>query len=380
MMTKNFTKLSALFVATSIFFASCKKEEAIPQVFETFTNVNANSSQEVPTNTSSATSTSTLKYEKNSNVLTYTINYTGLTPTAMHFHKGVIGTSGAVQIEVKAPYTSGMTGTLTLTDAQETDLLAGLWYLNIHSATYAGGEIRGQVVAENFAVISNVVATSKEETSVASLNSSSSASATLNGLFNKTTKRFTYALTITGLTPTVLNLHKGEVGVSGPVNIALLATGGTTDAFTAQQETDLFAGSLYLNIMSSSRPLGEVRGQITANNQLVFATTANGQTQGSVATSTARAAIYTVYNKTTKSLTYTINFINVTPTFIRFHKGTGVAVGEVSQNIAGPYTTGMRASVTLTTAQEVDLFANQWYFNLVSQASPNGEIRGQLGR
>ena len=39
------------------------------------------------------------------------------------------------------------TGTVTLTDAQETDFLAGMWYGNIHTAANTGGEIRGQVAA-----------------------------------------------------------------------------------------------------------------------------------------------------------------------------------------------------------------------------------------
>jgi hypothetical protein len=45
-------------------------------------------------------------------------------------------------------------GTITMTDnaygsklipAQIQDLRNGLWYLNIHSSTFTGGEIRGQV-------------------------------------------------------------------------------------------------------------------------------------------------------------------------------------------------------------------------------------------
>jgi hypothetical protein len=38
-----------------------------------------------------------------------------------------------------------VSGMATLTDDQETDFLAGKWYYNIHTATYTGGEIRGQV-------------------------------------------------------------------------------------------------------------------------------------------------------------------------------------------------------------------------------------------
>jgi hypothetical protein len=32
-----------------------------------------------------------------------------------------------------------------LTEAQAADLLAGRWYVNIHTAANPGGEIRGQV-------------------------------------------------------------------------------------------------------------------------------------------------------------------------------------------------------------------------------------------
>ncbi|MBC7653522.1 MAG: CHRD domain-containing protein, partial [Oligoflexus sp.] len=222
----------------------------------------------------------------------------------------------------------------------------------------------------------NVVATSKQEIP----QNISTATATLNGLFDKTTKKLTYTLAINGLTPTVLHLHKGEVGVSGPVNVTLSATGGITDAFTAQQETDLFAGSLYLNIHSATYAGGEIRGQVTTPNQLVFATTANSAAEVPTNSSTATAAIYTLYNKTAKSLAYTINFIGVVPTNMHFHKAAIGVSGPVQIAIPGLYVTGMKGEVTLTADQEVDLFANQWYFNLHSATYAGGEIRGQLVR
>ena len=39
-----------------------------------------------------------------------------------------------------------ITGTLTLNQQQAADLLSGLYYVNIHSATFTQGEIRGQIV------------------------------------------------------------------------------------------------------------------------------------------------------------------------------------------------------------------------------------------
>jgi hypothetical protein len=67
-------------------------------------------------------------------------------PTSMHFHKGAIGVSGGVESAIAGPYTTGMKGVATLTATQEVDLFTNLWYFNLHSATFTGGEIRGQLV------------------------------------------------------------------------------------------------------------------------------------------------------------------------------------------------------------------------------------------
>lgn len=368
--------LFALFFLASSIFVSCKKEDEVVLDNVTFTNIEINSNQEVPTNTSSATGTSNITYEKNSNKLTYTINYTGVTPTAMHFHKGAVGVSGPVEIAIPAPYSNGMTGTLTLTEAQEADLLAGLWYINIHTAAFTGGEIRGQVVAENFMVISNVALNSRQEVP----QNPSTATGVFNGLFDKTTKKVTYSLNINGFTPTVLHLHTGEVGASGPVAVALMASGGTTDALNATQEADLMAGKIYVNVHSATYAGGEIRGQIATNNQVVYAVAASGAQEVPSNSSTASASVYAVYTKTTKSLAYTINFTGVVPTAMHFHKGAIGANGGVESAIAGPFTSGMKGAATLTAAQETDLFANLWYYNLHSAAIPSGEVRGQLVR
>ena len=43
------------------------------------------------------------------------------------------------------PNASPFEGSATLTEAQATDLLAGKWYVNVHTEANKGGEIRGQV-------------------------------------------------------------------------------------------------------------------------------------------------------------------------------------------------------------------------------------------
>jgi hypothetical protein len=41
---------------------------------------------------------------------------------------------------------SPLTGVATINQTQAADLLAGRWYINLHTPNNPGGEIRGQVV------------------------------------------------------------------------------------------------------------------------------------------------------------------------------------------------------------------------------------------
>jgi MYXO-CTERM domain-containing protein len=63
----------------------------------------------------------------------------------MHFHNAPVGVSGGVDLGIPSPWTSPYVGSATLDAAQQTNLLAGDWYVNIHTSDFGGGEIRGQV-------------------------------------------------------------------------------------------------------------------------------------------------------------------------------------------------------------------------------------------
>jgi hypothetical protein len=63
-----------------------------------------------------------------------------------HFH-GPAEPGKNAGVAVPIPGTaSPMNGSATLTDAQAADLMAGKWYVNVHTAENKGGEIRGQVL------------------------------------------------------------------------------------------------------------------------------------------------------------------------------------------------------------------------------------------
>ncbi len=125
--------------------SSCTKTEVTPVNVKTI-NVTLSGANEVPAVTTTATGMLMGSYNTTTKVLVYSLMFSGITPTAAHFHKGAAGATGGVEFNFGTSITNNMTGTTTLTDAQAADLTAGNWYVNVHSAAKPGGELRGQVV------------------------------------------------------------------------------------------------------------------------------------------------------------------------------------------------------------------------------------------
>ncbi len=108
-------------------------------------------SQEVPVVASPGSGMATVTYDTVTNQLDWDISWSGLTGavTVMHFHGAAApGINAGVQVDIGgiSGTTSPSIGMTTISELQEADLLAGLWYVNIHTAMHPGGEIRGQVV------------------------------------------------------------------------------------------------------------------------------------------------------------------------------------------------------------------------------------------
>lgn len=103
--------------------------------------------QEVPAVATPAFGEAHVMYDDVTNALSWTVTYQDLigTMTAAHFHRGAVGANGPVIVNIGAG-ASPRVGSATLTDAQELEILGGMWYVNIHSSFKPGGEIRGQVV------------------------------------------------------------------------------------------------------------------------------------------------------------------------------------------------------------------------------------------
>lgn len=253
---KKYSLLSLIFIF--VVAMSCKKDEVVipdlavagtlaPDANIFYTSTTLSGANEVPAVTTTATGEALGTYNKTTKILNLNVTYAGITPTAWHIHKAAAGVAGGVIFNFGTSFSTPFAYTSTaLTDAQETDLLGGLNYLNIHSAKAPGGEIRGQLAAVN-----------------------SKAKGTVSGSFNQTTKILTITITYSDMTPTAWHIHKGAVGVAGPVVFDLGTSFSSpatlkSTALTAEQEADLKAGLYYVNIHSKIAPSGEIRGQLSA--------------------------------------------------------------------------------------------------------------------
>jgi hypothetical protein len=103
---------------------------------------------EVPPNTSAGKGTADLDFDAASKKLSWKLTYSGLSgaPTAAHFHgPAEAGKNAGVAVAIPNAGSSPVEGSATLTDAQAADLMAGKYYINVHTAANPAGEIRGQV-------------------------------------------------------------------------------------------------------------------------------------------------------------------------------------------------------------------------------------------
>ena len=145
--------LSAALVVSTL-FVSCDKDDDVDMTDQTYTTTgNANGTQMSPSNTSTSTGTLTGTYNATTNLWQYNIVWSNLSATAglvQVYGPAAIGVNGSLMfsLAITTPGVNGSaSGSITLTDAQETALLANNTYYTVSSITYPSGEIRGQVTA-----------------------------------------------------------------------------------------------------------------------------------------------------------------------------------------------------------------------------------------
>src|SRR5215813_8707429 len=99
--------------------------------------------------TSSGKGSATASLDTTTKMLSWTVDYSGLSgpATAAHIHGPADpGGNAGIVVPFSGSVASPIKGSATLTDAQIAQLEAGKWYINIHTDANKAGEIRGQLV------------------------------------------------------------------------------------------------------------------------------------------------------------------------------------------------------------------------------------------
>lgn len=269
------------------------------QVIELRATINA--AQETTGSTSPATGSAVMLYDVGTNTFDLTVTVNNLTNTisASHLHEAAAGVAGPVATglgdESVYKRSGGTSVTATFTNLTYTGtpltLLKNGAYINLHSAAWPGGEVRGQLIAQPkrlYAILGG-------QNEVPSNNSAAYGAALIT--YNPGTNKITTRLNLYNFTNTLTNSHYHEAAplASGPVvhglgGASVYAKTGTSYGAVFADQTylgdpiKLLTGGAYLNVHSNVVAAGEIRGQVWASNELDTPRLSNVSTRGWVGT------------------------------------------------------------------------------------------------
>lgn len=100
---------------------------------------------QVPPNDSAAIGTAEITLDTEAKTVTWVYTHEGLSGdmTAAHIHGPATATEAAGPVIDTTGET--MEGSAPITDAQVAELMAGMYYFNVHTEKFPDGEIRGQL-------------------------------------------------------------------------------------------------------------------------------------------------------------------------------------------------------------------------------------------
>jgi hypothetical protein len=304
------------------------------------------------------------------------------TPTIAHIHDNVSGANGPVAFDLLAgaTLTTGIpvTGSAPISASHFANLLEGRNYVNVHSESFSGGELRGQLRP----LFSLREAVLKGENEVPPVVPSGIGRATFD--VNNATGAVGYGVTVSDIpSATMAHIHSGTNGVNGGVLVNLLGPGQALNPATPLIggavvtnpviRERMYDGSLYVNIHTVDQPTGALRGQVEAPVRfLTYRATLSGLNEVPPVTTTARGAAYLTLDTRTNELTFKVTTEGITVTAMHIHTGTAGSNGGVAFSLAPTGT------VTLNAAQFDALNSQGFYVNVHSAANPGGELRGQI--
>lgn len=326
--------------------------------------------------------------------LNYRVTVSGLTGaiTAAHIHSGAIGVNGGVLGNLAFVGTTAV-GNAAIAAADQTALINGGLYMNIHTGANPGGEIRGQIVPASGTAFDALLTSAQE---VPPNGSAGQATA----CFRLSRDGLAFRFTSAGLTGaiTAAHFHGAERGANGGVARGLgagevNATSGLgvwkpsdPSPLTPAQVLNLYGDRIYLNLHTAANPGGEARGQVDLAGGLGRGAAVSGANEVPPTNSSGVGALAAVL--TSQGMLFRTSASDLSGAFAaaHFHNAPAGANGPVVRDLTPQFTgltgegvwTALDASA-LTPVLEGEYLQERIYFNLHTSAFPGGEIRGNFG-
>ena len=218
--------------------------------------------QETPAVSTHGRGFATFTVDTAANVLSYYVRYDSLNSgeTAAHIHGNALHGTGT-GVKVALPAGSPKVGTWNYAQADEDALLSGRMYVNIHTSTSPGGEIRGQICP----VVVPMAA--DQEVTLVNPAPGSSGFALVAIDTTATGHKLSFDVHVDSLSaaPTLSHIHGyAPAGDEAFVLVTIAATPHQIGvwAYGAANEANVLAGLTYFNAHSTANSSGEIRGQL----------------------------------------------------------------------------------------------------------------------
>jgi len=321
--------------------------------------------------------------------LSYHVTYAELdsTFTNAHFHLGAAGVGGGVLHGIASNF-AGNTASGEWTNLPDS-ILAKLFkqqiYLNIHSAKYPAGEIRGQLVPVDDGIGFTAMLDGMQETPSVP----TSATGTGWAVLRDDGSEIEYSVTVAGLSSniTAAHFHNAPAGVSRPpvqpITFTDSTSTGSWTGFADSIISQILLNNLYFNVHTSDHTGGEIRGQLIHQGEIMFTSELEGNNETpDPVTTEGKGTAWAVLSGDKSTLYYHATYAELDSTFTNahFHLGAEGVGGGVIHGIASSFAGNTASGQWTGFADSIlaKLIKEEIYLNIHSAKYPAGEIRDQL--
>ncbi|OFC71394.1 CHRD domain-containing protein [Alteromonas confluentis] len=352
-------------------------------------NIDLNGMQSVPMTGSMQMATATVEVDENLMQIRASVDISGVDGvTAVHIHDGDIGMNGDVafgfEMDGDDAYTLAETD---VTSELIEDLADGDWYINVHTETFENGEVRGQIISDDMAIVTFKMSGKQEVPAVSTM---------ADGYVYALVSTTTYDLDLVVYTEdlddaSAAHIHTGRIGTNGDVLVALEQSMDDMTMWMTPEGTmideDILAvlvsGGHYVNVHSPDFPSGEIRGQILTDNYALATFALSGAQEVPAVMTDAFGSGYALVNTDDYGLELKVVTEGVDDaTMAHIHTGRVGMNGDVlvaleqSGSDAGTWMTPENAMIDEETFNV--LASGGHYVNVHTNDNAGGELRGQI--